>query len=205
MTGSNDYESKVERVSHKYGLDGIDKELESRWTRTNDRYSLRDLAEFFNIQILESAMEAADMASLEGDAANVYRLLTDEDVNRGNRTQTKRHLEQNGIDADELITDFVSYQAINRHLKNVLGVKYPEETEKVEPEEAAQRIFALQNRTKVVAENTLDQIQGREDFSTGDLDVLVDISITCYRCGQQLDVRQFIERNGCECGRHRDE
>lgn len=204
MTESREFESKVDRVSDKYGLSSVNEELAARWTRTTDRYSLRDLAEEFNISIVESAMEAADMTPLDGDADNMYRLLTDDDVSRGNRTQAKRQLERNGIDADELTSDFVSYQSINRHLKNVLDVEYPDEDEPVDPEVAAQRILALQNRTKAVTENTIEQLRSRDDVVGGDFQVLVDISVTCYRCGRQMSVRQFIDRNGCRCDDRRD-
>lgn len=203
MTESREFGSKVERMSDKYGLTSINEELEVRWTRSVDRYSLRDLAEYFNVRILESAMEAADMTPLEGDADNMYRLLTDDDISRGNRTQAKRHLERNGVDADELTSDFVSYQTINRHLKNVLEVESPDE-EQVEPEKAAQRIFALQNRTKAVTENTIEQLRSRDDVADGDFQVLVDISVTCYRCGQQMSVRQFVDQNGCRCDSRED-
>lgn len=201
MTPSREFESKVERVSDKYDLPSIDDELEARWTRTTDRYSLRDLTEYFNVRVLESAMTAAGMTALEGDAENMYRILTDDDVSRANRTQAERHLERNGIDADELTSDFVSYQTINRHLKNVLDVEYSGEDESVDPEAAAQRIFALQNRSKAVTENTIEQLRSGGDVADGDFQVLVDISVTCYRCGQQMSVRRFIDENGCSCER----
>lgn len=199
MTDSEEFESKVDRVSEKYGLHSMDQELAARWTRSVDRFSLRDLAEYYNVRVLESAMDGADITPLDGDAENVYRLLTDDDVSRGNRTQAERHLERNGIDADELTADFVSYQTINRHLKNVLEVEYPDDDEPVDPETAAQRIFALGNRTKAVTENTIDQLRSRGDVADGDYQVLVDISVTCYRCGQQSSVREFVDRNGCRC------
>lgn len=83
--------------------------LEDLWTAEGDeRESLRSLADRFNRRLLAAAMDDAGMAALEWEVANLYRLLTSDDVSSGNRTEARRRLEQNGIDIEQLERDLVT-------------------------------------------------------------------------------------------------
>lgn len=192
------YNSKVKRVARKYDLEDIDRELADRWTRSNDRFSLRELADFFNEQVLRAAVEAQDMNPLEGEVENFYRILTD-DVSSGVKMQARKRLEQNGIDVDELGEDFVSYQSINRHLKKDLGVTRSTAESDSGPERKQQRLYALQNRVVAVVENTLEQLRAKGELALADFDVVVDIRVTCSHCNRIHSLRELFERKGCTC------
>ncbi|MCU4975316.1 hypothetical protein OB955_21675 [Halobacteria archaeon AArc-m2/3/4] len=192
------YNSKIKRVSSKYGLEDIDQELADRWTRTDDRFSLRELADFFNEQVLRAAVESQNMNPLEGEVENFYRILTD-DVSSGVKMQARKRLEQNGVDVDELVHDFVSYQSINRHLKNDLGVTQSTTKSGSDPKRKQQRLYALQNRVVAVVENTLEQLQGTGELALPDFDVVVDIRITCSHCNRIHSLRELFDQKGCEC------
>jgi hypothetical protein len=108
-------------------------------------------------------------------------------------------LQKQGIDVDQLQSDFVSYGTVRRHLKNCLGVER-ESPEADDPAETgAQRIAALQNRTVAVTENTLSQLASAGELAAGDIDVFVDITVSCSECGMHAPVREYIEGNGCDC------
>jgi hypothetical protein len=60
-TNNNRPASKVARLIEEYELEGLGADLEARWTGDdNERMSLRDLATFFNQQLLRQALIAAD-------------------------------------------------------------------------------------------------------------------------------------------------
>ena len=100
---------KVDRVAAAYDLSEESERLAEYWTRDDERYSLRDLAVHFNQLLLCTAMERAGLNPLDGEVDNMYRLLTDEEVSQGMRTQARNHLQKEDIDIEQLQSDFVSY------------------------------------------------------------------------------------------------
>lgn len=174
--------------------------LEEYWTREENRYSLRELAARFNRQLLRAVMEQNGLNPLDGEVENTYRLLTDDDVSQGMQTQAHNRLQKQGIDVDQLVSDFVSYGTVRRHLKGCLGAER-ESTDADDDavENGTQRIAALQNRTIAVTENTLSQLDAAGDLASGNIDVFVDITVSCTDCGYHAPVHEFIENEGCRC------
>lgn len=193
------YNSKVSRVTQRYGLEGIDRTLVDLWTREEERYSLRELADHFNERVVAAAMEDAGVAPLDGEVANTLRLLTDDEVSAGKRTQARNRLEQQGVDVSRLTDDLVSYQAINRHMKQRLDVDRDTESSEPDPADKLESIRALQNRTAAVTESKLEELRATGEYGVGDLDVYVDISVTCSDCFRTLSVSEFFEQGGCDC------
>jgi predicted Zn-ribbon and HTH transcriptional regulator len=191
--GRADY--KVGRVIEKYSLEGTDAELVNRWTREQDRDSLRDLADLMNCRILETAMEAADMAPLEGEVENVYRLLTDEG-SRGMRTQAQKKLERDGIPVYELVEDFVTHQAIHTYLrKHHAASQTPQEND--DPSDTA--IRRLQSKTEAVTETTVDRLDNAGELSIADPNVLVSVRVVCRECGTTFKSGDIAHGGQCEC------
>lgn len=191
---------KIGRTSRKYEIDDIDEELGRRWLADDDQMSLRELSAYFNESILRTAMDDAGMAPLEGEVSNLYYLLTDDSVTAGNRTQARNQLEKHGIDPDEVQSDFVSYQTVNRHLKRCLELeRRPTDGSSVEPETALDRIGALQSRTAKVTEKTLSRLQADRDRQPQDFEVILDTSVVCNNCYTQLTVEQVINGTECDC------
>jgi hypothetical protein len=191
---------KLDRIAAEYDLHRDAEQLKEYWTRDADRYSLRDLAIHFNQQLLRMAMERAGLNPLDGEVENTYRLLTDDDVSQGMRTQARNRLQKHDIDVEQLNSDFVSYGTVNRHLKDCLGVERDSnDTDGDSAQKGAQRIAALQNRTGAVTENTLSQLHSAGELAAGDIGVFVDITVSCPKCGMHAPVREFIENGGCHC------
>ena len=86
---------KVSRVAAAQGLAGVHGELERRWGADSDA-SVRELAESFNRRVLRSGVERSGRTPLDGEIDNLYRLLTDDDVDAGNRTQAWERLRRDG-------------------------------------------------------------------------------------------------------------
>lgn len=186
---------KLGRTAERYGLTGLAGRLDSEWL--DGGTSLRGLAERFNARVVRAAMEETEAPPLEGEAENVHRLLTDDDVSSGMRTQARRRLAQRGVAVDELESSLVSYQTVNRHLKRCLGAERSEEEADV-VQRCGDRVFALQSRTAAVAEDALAQVRDADALTLGEFDVFVDVGVTCRECGYHGPVDAVLEE-GCRC------
>ena len=193
--------SKVGRVIQEYGLEGVGEELEHRWVAEEEQQSLRELAEWFNQQVLRMAMREANEDPLEGEVENTYRLLTNDDVTEGTRIQTRKTLERDGIDVDDLENDFVSHQAIHTYLTKYRDVEYP--TEEMDEEDQIAKIEdtiqRLKNRTKAVTESTLERLVRNDNLALGTFEASVEIRVTCEDCGTYVRIEELLARGGCDC------
>ncbi len=194
-------ESKVARLVEDYGLgQQFGDQLEARWTADGDeRDSLRTLADRFNERLLEAAAADAGLSTVDGESANLYRLLTDDDVSSGNRTEARRRLERAGVDVDQLDEDFVSYQAIRSYLTEYRNAEYNREPEQARPERVVQTLQRLTERVRSVADRSLTQLRDTRRLTLGEFRLFVDVSVLCEDCGSQYSVVELIRRGGCEC------
>lgn len=190
--------SKVARLIDEYDLDGLGEEMTRRWTAEEDRWSLRDLADHFNQAVLKAAMEAEGGQLLDGEVENTYRLLTDEDVGEADRTRARRQLERDGIEVEDLVDDFVSYQAIRTFLTKHQGAEYtPDETDPLERETT--NVQQLRGRVETVTEGKLEQLRDSGELTLGEFRTLVDVRAVCEGCNTQFDVVELLEKGGCNC------
>jgi hypothetical protein len=170
---------KIDRTAAAYDLSREAGRLGEYWTRDDDRKSLRELAVHFNHQILRAAMEQAGLNPLDGEVENTYRLLTDEDVSQGMRTQASNRLQKHDINAEQHQSDFRlvwDHPASSQALSQYRAI--PTDTDDDPTETGTQRIAALQNRTVAVTENTLSQLASTDELTVGDIDVFVDITVS---------------------------
>ncbi|MFB6108051.1 MAG: rod-determining factor RdfA [Haloplanus sp.] len=191
---------KVGRLIAEYDLRGFGDELEARWTgERGERESLRDLMATFNERLLRAAMEDAGLSPLDSEVASKYEALTDDDVSSGVRTETTRDLERNGVDVDALETDFVTHQAIHTYLTKYRDAELerPDDAERVS--KALETVQRLRSRLLAVTENVLSRLRNAGVLSTGDLEVLVDVRVTCTDCGERYDVATLLSEGGCAC------
>lgn len=191
--------SKVERVIREYDLDGLDDDLVSFWTGEQDEQkSLRDLADLMNQRTLRAAMEEAGMNPLDGEAENTYRLLTNDDVSSGIRTDTETSLERKGIDLESVQRDFVSHQAVHTYLTKYRDVEQPVE-QRDQTEKTMEVIQRLDSRLAAVTEKNLENLRNTERITLGEFNVLTNVQVFCEDCGTQYDVAELLTNEGCEC------
>ena len=190
--------SKVARLIDEYDLQGLGAELEQLWTAEEDRKSLRELASYFNRQLLQRTLDEANVHCLDGELENTYRLLTDDEISSAESTRVERRLERDGVGVDKLKSDFVTYQAIRSYLKNHRGAEYtPAETDPLERE--ATNVQKLRGRTVSVTEGKLEQFRDNDELTLGEFRTLVDIRVVCEDCNTQFDVLELLDRGGCNC------
>ena len=187
---------KVARLIEEYEMDSLGADLEQLWTADENRQSLRELATYFNQQLLKRALEEADVRTLDGEIENIYRLLTND--SSPDQVRIRRQLERDGIDVDELVDDFVTYQAIRTYLKKYRKVDYsPKEVDPIERE--ISNIQKIRGRADSVTEGKIEQLRKSGQLDIGNFRTLVDIRVVCEDCDTQFDVIELLERKGCNC------
>ena len=195
--------TKVARLLEEYELgEEFGAKLEALWTAEGDeRESLRSLADRFNRRLLESAMANANMSSLDGEADNLYRLLTSDKVSGGAQLEARNRLAQNGVDVDRLETDFVTYQAIRTYLKNHRGAEYEQKNEQQRIESIVTAIQRLISRLESVTGTNLTKLRDSRRLTLGEFRVFVRVDVLCEECGNQYGAVELLQRGGCDCDR----
>ncbi len=197
---SNRRRTKVERVVEKYDLEGLTEELARRWTGEGvERHSLRELARYFNERVLETALAESEVDLLDGEVSNIYRLLTDDDVSAGQRTETRSRLEREGVELSELESDFVSHQAIHTFLTDRQNVSLPVDSDETRLEKSRETLRKLRGRMESVAINDIERLVEAGALDVGDVSVLLSLDIVCNECGERYDFEELLEEGGCRC------
>lgn len=193
-------EPKVVRMIRKYGLEDLGADLEARWTHSESRESLRDLADRVNERILRAALREASVETLTEDVARLYAVIDNDEASPGERNRIVRRLERGGVDADELLADFVSYQAVRTYLTNYRDASLPERGDADEIRETeAQNIEQLRQRAAAVAESKVERLVATDRLQIGSHHVLTDVQIFCETCGKQYDASELIRAGACDC------
>jgi len=195
------YRSKVNRLISEYELRGLGDELEHRWTREENRDSLRALGDYFNKRLLAAAIEGSELGPLYSDIDNIYRILTDDAVSSGIRQETRSRLKHDGVDVDGLEEDFVTYQAIRTYLENYRGVKAPNGSTDTSSRLYTKRntIQKLVSRLNTVTSEAIAELDTAGPLSIGDFEVIVNVDVHCEDCQSRLSVSELLREGGCHC------
>lgn len=190
---------KIGKGIDRYSLNGMGRELEEYWVDDGrDSYSLRELAEYFNKEMLRSALAGTAQHRLSGDIETIYLALTDEDVSRGEQTHVQKTLERDGVDVEQLQRDFVTHQAVYTYLTKGRGVEKRTETgDRIES--ARQTINGLRGRLIAVVETTLSNLTETGTLTLGSFDIFVNIHVHCTDCGVHKNLSNLLDDGGCEC------
>jgi hypothetical protein len=189
---------KVERLIDEYDLDETAVELKrKRRGEDGDVRSLRDLAAFFNRELVGKRLADVTTTVLDGETDNLYRLLTDDDVSRGERIRARSRLERSGIDVDNLERDFVSREAIRSYFER-RGVARPtDDSDQVEKER--DNIGQLRSKTKTVTEDKVQHLRETDRISIGDFGVVVNVQVICEDCNTAMTVGELLDERTCAC------
>lgn len=193
-----EHRSKVGRLIRRYAFDDMPERLERYWRGENvERHSLRELATMFNERLVEGMLVDAGMNPLDGEASNLYDLLTGESVTSGARTRAERRLDREGVDVTELRDSFVSHQAIHTYLTAVRGQEY--EAGGADVDERIETIQRLISRTRSVSTDTVTALDRADEVDVGEFDVTAEVHVTCTDCNTRYDLRNLLRRGGCGC------
>lgn len=197
--GASGRTGKVARILSEYEIVDVGDELAVRWTAEDNRMSLRDLADYFNKQLLKSQLDQQRVDMLPGEVENMYTLLTDEDVTSGTRIQVENRLSEHGVDVEDLRSDFVSRQAIHTYLTKHRQETYDEPDTDEIIERRLEELQRLKSRQRAVTEQTISTLRNKNRLDLGEFQILSPVQIQCTDCGRQFDLTTLLDRGGCEC------
>lgn len=190
---------KVGRAAATYGLSAVHGEFARRWE--DEEESVRGLAEAFNRRVLRAGVERAGRTPLDGEIENRYRVLTDDDVDAGSRTQARERLRRDGVPVEDLEDAFVSHQTMYRHLTDCLDAAREPAHEDADSRIEAwrDRLRSLQTRTEQVTRRGLDQLRSAGAVTVGSFEVYVEVNVQCEDCGRFYTAEEFLDRGRCDC------
>lgn len=189
--------TKVGRLIQQYDLDNLPSNLEASWQgEGTERRSLRALATLFNERLTKAAMIEAGMTPLDGEAANIYELLTGGDATGGAEVRAARRLDREGVDVDTLRESFVSHQAIHTYLTQVREVEHNQSTD--QQGARADTVERLLGRTQSVSEGIIDGLAG-DEITLGEFEVSASVHVTCRDCNSRHEFAELLRRGGCRC------
>jgi seryl-tRNA(Sec) selenium transferase len=190
---------KVARIIDEYDLHGIGETLESYWTADNDRMSLRDLATYFNKELLRSQLSKQGVTTMAGEVDNIYEGLTGDDVTSGTQIQVKNRLQEHGIDVTRLQSNFVTRQAIHTYLTKHRNATYQKPDQQDIIKRRREELLRLKSRQTAVTEQTLSTLRDTDRITLGEFQVVASVQVQCADCGQQFEVIDLLNRGGCGC------
>ncbi|MEF8780677.1 MAG: hypothetical protein V5A46_08370 [Haloferacaceae archaeon] len=189
---------KVARVIAKYDLEGWGERLESRWLGVDgERTSLRDLADEFNRAVLEAALRDAGVVALDYDIESTYRILTDDGVPQADTLRKERELTREGVEVEQLRSDFVTHQAVHTYLRDYRDAEL--EDESIDPERKVGTLQRLEGRTAAVAQSTLEGLVRAGEVTDRDYELFVEVRVVCEDCGRDYALVDLVREGGCDC------
>lgn len=187
---------KFGRVTRGYGTSIDDSRIADKWRNGT---SVRELTDELNEEIIESELSAANVDQIGWNLSPIYEALHTDDVSEAEEIEIRRELDRAGVDPEQLSSDLVSHQTVYRHLTECLEASHSDDrTPDDRRENAKDTVHALQHRTEIVTESTLESLRAAGVTDLGETSVLVDIQVVCSDCGRSMSFDDAIS-NGCDC------
>jgi hypothetical protein len=184
---------KVCKVTHRYDLD---ERLLRHWRGdTVQRKGYRKLADWFNIQVLQRAMDRAGLPTVGGEVETKYQRLKDGDEMTRNEVRTL--LENSGVAIEEVEKHFVSYGVIRTHIKDCLGA----DREVPASDWESDAIGMARNIGEQRVLEAVESLQNKNELSAGkDITVEAEFYIQCHECDARVQLSHAL-RHGevCPC------
>ncbi|MFP9192150.1 rod-determining factor RdfA [Natrialbaceae archaeon A-CW1-1] len=166
---------------------------------------VRKITTQFNAQMLQEIHASANsfysLSVLESD----YKSLDSEEGSE-EKQRAEERLRNIGVNPDLFARDperdnyageFVSYGSMYVHLTLCCGVDTSKKSKPLPQEKAIQRSDKLAHRTRIVSEETLDQLTRQQDIRTNVDRVDVEVGVTCAGCDRRWDFSELVRAGGC--------
>ncbi|WP_207891662.1 rod-determining factor RdfA [Natrarchaeobius halalkaliphilus] len=200
---------KVGTLIGKYDLDSprtaddsLDDYLLSRWLGDDETQSVgyRTLTEWFNKRLLKKAYDGTGRSAMGNRLESDYEALTDDGLVK---MDTIDDLEADGIDAEAVLDDMISWSTMRNHLNECLDEKKERAEAETNWELTSVEIACDQTKQKV--ESALNSLvsKGKIDDEQ-DPDVEITVQLCCTKCPTRVPFDVAMNR-GYVCADHRAE
>lgn len=185
---------KITRVAQAYHIRDVDTKL---LQQREQGASLRELAIFFNKQILSKALGRATQEVI-GDAETIYQVLIDDDTDRAREAELRSKLTRYNVDIDDVQGDFISHQTVRNHLNGCREIDTGREST-FTLQEGQKTIEWAQARSEGVIEQTIERLRNAGEVTDTQAEVTQSVRVACSACGQSYRIEAFLEQGGCSC------
>jgi hypothetical protein len=179
--------------------------LLARWNGHNEfpKTGLQELTDYFNLRILKLVYTENDRRTIETQVESDYEALTGDDEIA--KDEIIADLEQDGIDGEQLASDFISKTTLYRHFTNCLEAEKEDTNEKTDSNWEAESIqYALNN----ALDNSLKALKSLENKGkiphATKAEVSVPLMLSCPECTTRVRFKRAIDR-GYICKEHMNE
>lgn len=198
---------KVGIVTDRYDLDAtetrygsVDERLVTRWVGADDAdpAGYRSLAEWFNRRLLKTVYDehGRDTTGTRLDS-DFEALSSDDDLLAA---EVEDDLAADGIDANRVAGDMVSWSAIRTHLRDCLDAEKPDTGPPTDWERESVVVAKHVTRQKVT--EALRSLDNKDRLPGGaDADVGLQVLLSCPDCPTRIPFTDAIER-GFVCETH---
>lgn len=199
MTGNSSRgpKKKIVRVSEEYDLGGIGEEMAEKWVNpsSENRHTLEDLRDLFNKRVLKTAMKRAGAEVAPGEIDYTYEYLFDDSATTSEKEDTRRRLEEKGVDVEKVQDDFIaSPQTIHNYLRQVEGVELnPDTGDETEKEKTLTHIKSLERRYETIVDNVLSRLITKGELPESEYIIDVDCTVKDVETGEERYVEDLLE------------
>lgn len=204
---NDDAQCKIDIVVDRRDLDAtetrygsVDERLLTRWTGADGREAdgYRSLAEWFNKRLLKHVYDQQGRETTGQRLENDYEALTGADDIV--REEVMDDLRDDGVDAESVVADMISWSTMRDHLKGCLGGEKPTADATTDWErnsvEVAKRITAGK------VEDALRSLDRKGRLPGGaEAEVELQVLLSCPECPTRIPFLDAIDR-GFVCSDH---
>lgn len=198
---------KIEVLAERYDLDeretryeSLDDRLLTRWTGAdgNESAGYRRLTAWFNKQLLRTAYDEHGRDTTGNRVETDYEALSGDDELL--REEVRDDLAADGIDADSLQQDFVSWSTMRTHLKRCLdGEKV---ARAADTEWQRRSVEIAKNISKSKVHEALPSLSKSGQLAGGaDANVEIQVLLSCPECPTRIPFSDALDR-GFVCNDH---
>lgn len=198
---------KVGRVAEKYSIspgvseESLDEQVTKRWLGSDEypEMSLRNLLDWFHKHLLRTAYTEHGRSTLEPHLESDYRALQNEGSDEYYAVLSD--LESDGIDGDQLVTDFVSTATLYRHLTGCLQVQKDDATRNNTYSDR-KKLEYVENMAEMYLSDLLSVWENRGEVPrASEADFAIRIYLECPACSKQTNIRT-VKQQGYVCEEH---
>jgi len=197
---------KVDRVAEAYGFEetasdgALDDQLLARWTGAGGRTEMgyRTLTDWFNKRLLQRTYDENGRDALGGRIDHEYEALTGDDDLLA--AEVVESLRADGIDADGLRRDMVSWGTMRTHLTECLDGE--KDTDRSDSDWERETVATARSVVAEKAASALSSLASRDRVRGADTaSVSVQVQLSCPDCPTRVSFDVALER-GYVCEQH---
>ncbi|WP_152418545.1 rod-determining factor RdfA [Halorubrum distributum] len=191
MRNATSTRPKIIRVIDKYDLDGIGDEMVAEWTKPEStRRSCRELAEFFNIRVLDAALREAGIIWDRSLVEECTAIIKDRD-----KSLTGFDLDSRGVDIDEVGEDMVSYQSIYTYLTEYRDTEYEREINDIHSR--VKSLGQIETKAETIATGIISRSVSHNQVYGAEPQIEVTTECICETCGSNTEMSVYLQNGGC--------